>query len=39
MAVWALGRLADPAAFAELRAIREAGETDPEVRAEWALHT
>jgi epoxyqueuosine reductase len=35
MAVWALGRLAAPEAFAELRASREAAESDPAVRREW----
>ena len=35
-AVWALARLLDPAAFARLREAH-AGESDPEVRAEWRL--
>ncbi len=35
MAVWALSRLAEPAAFARLRAARLAGEADPAVRKEW----
>lgn len=35
-AVWALTRLLDPAAFARLREAH-AGESDPEVRAEWRL--
>jgi epoxyqueuosine reductase len=39
MAVWALGRLAEPAAFADFRAAREAPETDPDVRREWAKNT
>ena len=39
MAVWALGRLAEPAAFARLRVAREAGEADPDVRREWAKNT
>ena len=34
-AVWAVGRLADPAAFADLRAARTATETDAGVREEW----
>jgi epoxyqueuosine reductase len=36
MAVWALGRLADPADFAAARARHEPAETDPAVLAEWA---
>jgi epoxyqueuosine reductase len=36
MAVWALARLADPADFNAARAIHQAGESDPAVRAEWA---
>ncbi|ADH91301.1 domain of unknown function DUF1730 [Ancylobacter novellus DSM 506] len=35
-AVWALARLLDPADFARLRDAH-AGESDPEVRAEWRL--
>ena len=35
-AVWALGRLAEVAAFAELRADHTAGESDPDVLAEWS---
>ena len=35
MAVWALARLADAAAFAAERNRRLGGEADPEVRAEW----
>ncbi|MDF2620633.1 MAG: hypothetical protein K0S00_3292 [Xanthobacteraceae bacterium] len=35
-AVWALSRLLDPAAFARLRDAN-AGESDPDVRAEWRL--
>jgi len=35
MAVWALGRLADRAAFEHLRARRAPAETDPAVAAEW----
>ncbi len=35
MAVWALGRLAAPAALAELAASRIPAEPDPAVRAEW----
>jgi epoxyqueuosine reductase len=35
-AVWAAGRLADPAALAALHAAHGAGETDPAVAAEWA---
>ncbi|MDA0703486.1 MAG: tRNA epoxyqueuosine(34) reductase QueG [Proteobacteria bacterium] len=35
MAVWALSRLLPPADFAALRAARMAGESDPEVLAEW----
>ncbi|TVV74064.1 tRNA epoxyqueuosine(34) reductase QueG [Sphingomonas solaris] len=34
-AAWALGRL-DPGAFARARAERLGGETDPDVRGEWA---
>ncbi len=37
MAVWALGRLLDGIAFADLRDARRAAETDPAVRAEWIL--
>jgi epoxyqueuosine reductase len=36
MAVWALGRLLDEAAFARLREARIAAEEDADVRAEWA---
>ncbi len=36
MAVWALARLAAPAAFARLRARHLPGEADAAVRAEWA---
>ena len=39
MAVWALSRLAPPAALARLQRAREAGETDPDVRREWAKNT
>ncbi len=35
MAVWALSRLLDADAFAQLRAERLEGEADPDVRAEW----
>jgi epoxyqueuosine reductase len=35
MAIWALAQLLPPAEFEQLRAGREAGEADPEVRAEW----
>jgi epoxyqueuosine reductase len=35
-AVWALSRLLDPVAFARLRDAH-AGESDPDVRAEWRL--
>ena len=35
MAVWALSRLLQPAAFAALRAVEAARESDPEVAAEW----
>jgi len=35
MAVWALGRLVAPGAFAALRARHAPGETDAAVRAEW----
>jgi epoxyqueuosine reductase len=35
-AIWALGRLAEPARFALRRARLEPAEADPEVRAEWA---
>ncbi len=35
MAIWAFGRLADPAAFEAERSARLSRETDPEVRAEW----
>jgi epoxyqueuosine reductase len=35
MAVWALARLLDDAAFAALRAKHMVGETDAEVRREW----
>ncbi len=35
MAVWALSRLLDPAAFARLRDRRLDGEIDKDVRAEW----
>lgn len=35
-AVWAFGRLAEPARFAALRARLEPEERDPEVRTEWA---
>jgi epoxyqueuosine reductase len=35
MAVWALRRLLDPAAFANLRAQRRDAELDPAVREEW----
>ena len=35
MAVWALSRLLPPAEFAALRAVRMAGESDPDVLAEW----
>jgi epoxyqueuosine reductase len=35
MAVWALFRLLDPAAFARQAARHLAGEADPEVQAEW----
>jgi epoxyqueuosine reductase len=35
MAVWALARLLDDAAFSALRAKHMAGETDPDVRREW----
>jgi epoxyqueuosine reductase len=37
MAVWALGRLLDPSAFASLRARHLCGETDEAVRCEWTL--
>ncbi|HEX2113164.1 MAG TPA: tRNA epoxyqueuosine(34) reductase QueG [Alphaproteobacteria bacterium] len=36
MAVWALSRLLPPADFAARRARYESGESDPDVRAEWA---
>ena len=36
MAVWALSRLLAPEEFAALRGAHAAGETDPDVRAEWA---
>ncbi len=36
MAIWALGRLADPAEFARERAARLPGESDPEVAREWS---
>jgi epoxyqueuosine reductase len=35
MAVWALGRLAEPGVFVQFRAAREAAETDPDVQMEW----
>ena len=35
-AVWALSRLATPAAFAEARTALANAETDPQVLAEWA---
>ena len=35
MAVWAMGRLLPPDAFADLRRARESAETDPDVIAEW----
>ncbi len=35
-AVWALSRLLEPQAFERLRARRDAAETDPDVRSEWA---
>ena len=35
MAIWAFGRLADPADFDAERARRLPPEADPEVRAEW----
>ncbi|MGB8274906.1 MAG: tRNA epoxyqueuosine(34) reductase QueG, partial [Alphaproteobacteria bacterium] len=38
MAVWALSQLMDPQEFSALRDRHQAGETDPEVRAEWT-HT
>ena len=34
-AIWALGRLAGAACFAQLRALHEGAEADPAVRAEW----
>jgi epoxyqueuosine reductase len=37
MAVWALGRLLDPSAFAYLRASHLGGEMDEAVRCEWTL--
>jgi len=39
MAVWALRRVAEPGEFARLRTARQAGETDPDVRAEWFKDT
>jgi epoxyqueuosine reductase len=39
MAVWSLGRLAEPEMFARLRATREAVETDPDVYREWMKNT
>jgi epoxyqueuosine reductase len=39
MAVWALGRLAEPTIFASHRASRESAEPDPDVRQEWAKNT
>jgi epoxyqueuosine reductase len=39
MAVWALSRLLPPDTFARLRGRYEAGEPDPDVRAEWLLRT
>jgi epoxyqueuosine reductase len=39
MAVWALGRLADPADLAATRARHEPAEADPTVRAEWTGET
>jgi hypothetical protein len=35
MAVWALGRLLDEAAFQALKAAHRDGETDADVLAEW----
>ena len=35
MAIWAFGRLADPAAFDAERSDRLSREADPTVRAEW----
>lgn len=34
-AIWALARLLDPAAFADLREARQASEPDPDAAAEW----
>jgi epoxyqueuosine reductase len=39
MAVWACARLAGPDRFAALRAGRAAGETDPDVAAEWGAES
>ena len=36
-AVWAVSRLIEPAAFADLAARRQAAESDPDVAAEWRL--